>query len=114
MDHEYASVEELTADEVTGNAEDVTLPNGKKMLVRAMSRYELQQAGKGTEDGSVVEARMLAACIVKPKMTVAQVQEMQRAKGPNFLKDAVNKMRELSGLTEGAGKSDVAADGDGA
>lgn len=108
MNTEYASVEELTADEVTGNSEDVTLPNGKRVLIRGMSRYEIQQAGKGTEDGSLVEARMLSACILKPQMTVAQVQAMQKGKGPNFLKDAVLKMRELSGLNEGADKSNVA------
>lgn len=107
MSDEYASVEELTADEVSSNTDEVTLPNGKKMLIRGMSRYELQQAGKGTEDGSVVEARMLAACLLKPTMTEAQIRTMQKSKNPAFLRDVVDRMRELSGLSEGADKSSV-------
>lgn len=112
MSNEYASVDDLLADEVTTTVEDVTLPNGKKVSIRGMSRYELQQAGKGTEDSTVVESRMLADCIVTPKLTYAQVLQMQKAKGPTFLREAIDTMRRLSGLDEGADKSDVAGDGD--
>lgn len=107
MSEEFASVEDLLADEVTDNTDTVQLPNGKKVVVRGMSRWELQQAGKDTNDAAVAEARMLAACILVPKMTYAQVVQMQKAKGPNGMVRVVTRMRELSGLAEGAAKSDV-------
>lgn len=113
MTTEYASVEDLTADEVSDNTAEVELPNGTKVLVRGMSRYELAWSQKGTEDPMVIEARTLSACMVAPRMTEAQVVAMSKAKGPMFVKDAVQKIRDLSGLGEGAVKSDLDASGDG-
>lgn len=109
MSTEYASVEDLTADEVTTvEGEDFELPNGKKVRVRGMSRWELQQIGKGTEDPSVVEARMLTYCIIQPRLSEAQVTAMQKGKAPGFLGPVMGHIRTLSGLDEGAAKSDVA------
>lgn len=109
MSTEYASVTELLEDEVTGGeTAEVELPNGKKVIVRGMSRFELSESQKDTDDPMVIEARMMAACIVKPEMSFAQVTQMQKAKKPLFLKQVVFTIRELSGLTEGADKSAVA------
>lgn len=109
MSTEYASVEDLTADEVTtSEGEDFTLPNGKKLLIRGISRWELQKAGKGEPDAATAEARMLAYAIVKPVMTEAQVTAIQKGKPFDFLQGLWSRVSELSGLSEGAAKSDVA------
>lgn len=108
MSEEYASVTELVEDEITtAVGEDCELPNGKKIRIRGMSRWELQQMGKGTEDPSVVEARMLSYCIIQPKMTEAQVTAMQKGKPPQWLAAPMGRIRTLSGLDDGAAKSGV-------
>lgn len=108
MTTEYASPADLAVNEVLDDAEDVTLPNGKKVRVRGLTRYELMLAGKNTEDNELIERRNLVMALVEPKMTEAQVEAWQRAaKGPT-LKAVSDKIRELSGISEGAGKSDVA------
>lgn len=113
---EYASADDLTGtDELDEGAEDVTLPSGRTVRVRGLSRYELMTIGKGTEDGSVIERRQVVACVVEPKLTIAQVEAWQRRStaGGDF-KVLSEKIRDLSGIAEGAQKSPVREDGSGA
>lgn len=83
------------------------------VTVRGLSRFELHLSGKGTEDTGLIEARTIAYAMVDPKMTVAEVREWQKVPGTagDFQKVA-ERVRELSGLTEGAGKSAVSGDGE--
>jgi hypothetical protein len=105
---EYASVEDLTADEVTTVDRGLRAAERQEGPVRGMSRWELQQIGKGTDDPSVAEARMLTYCMIQPRMSEAQVTAMQKGKAPGFLGPFMGRIRTLSGLDEGAAKSDVA------
>lgn len=109
---EYASVEDLTSDEVSDNTRDVTLPNGRVVRVRGMSRMELMLSRKGTEDAGEIERRMLSYCMVAPEMTVRQVEAWQKASGPMVIAPVTEAIRELSGLGEGADKSDPGAAGE--
>lgn len=109
----YATADDLAADEVSSNTKDVTLPNGKVVKVRGLSRFELLLNGKGTEDPAVIECRNIATCMVEPPMTVKQVEAWQKRSGPKTLAVITEAIRDLSGLGEGAGKSDVAEAGDG-
>lgn len=104
---EYASVDDLTAGSLDDGAEDLTLPSGKVVRVRGLSRYELMFNGKGTEDNALIERRNVVSCLVQPKLTLAQVEAWQRKSvaGGDF-KVLSEKIRELSGLGEGADKSD--------
>lgn len=112
MSTEYASIADLTADEVTtAEGEDFELPDGKKIRIRGMSRWEQLQAGKGTEDNAEIEARILSFCSVTPRLTAAQVTAVQKGKPPMYLAGVYGRIREMSGLAEGAAKSDVAGDG---
>ena len=104
---EYASPEDLAADEVCENTDDVTLPNGKVVKVRGLSRFELLLNGKNTEDSALIERRNVACCMVEPKMTEKQVEAWQKASGPKVLALVTAKIRDLSGLGEGAANSDV-------
>jgi hypothetical protein len=104
---EYASADDLIADEVSTNTQDVTLPNGKVVKVRGLSRFELLLNGKGTEDSALIERRNVATCMVQPRMTEKQVEAWQKASNPTALAAITVAIRDLSGLGEGAAKSDL-------
>lgn len=112
MTTEYASADDLLATDDLGDGEDLTLPSGKRVRLRGLSRGELIRNGRnGSAEApaELIEARNVAACLIAPKMTVAQVQKWQSrsAAGGDFrvLSEAI---RSLSGLAAGAQKSDVA------
>lgn len=106
---EYASADDLIAGDL-GDGEDFTLPSGQRVRVRGLSRYELMLNGKGTDDAQVIEARNVHSCLVEPKLTIKQVEAWQRQSlaGGDF-RALSERIRDLSGLGEGAGKSDLAA-----
>jgi hypothetical protein len=109
---EYASVDDLTAGDL-GDGEDLTLPSGKVVRLRGLSRHELMFNGKGTEDSALIERRNVVSCLIEPKLTIGQVERWQRnsSAGGDFrvISEAI---RDLSGLGQGADKSDLRADGD--
>lgn len=104
---EYASADDLIADDFRDDADDLALPNGKVVRVRGLTRWELFANGKGTEDNNVIEVRNLVSCLVEPKLTLAQAEAWHRAAGVKTIQVVQTKIRELSGLAEGADKSDV-------
>lgn len=104
---EYASFDDLVSGSLDDEAEDLTLPSGKVVRIRGLSRHELMFNGKGTEDNAVIEARNVKSCLVEPKLTIAQVEQWQRrSKAGGDFKVLSEKIRDLSGLGEGADKSD--------
>lgn len=110
---EYANFEDISPAIEGDGGEDFTLPSGKVVRLRGQSRYELVLSGKGTEDAGVIEARNLRNGIVAPKLTAGQVDALYR--NPKAAPDVyamLQKIRELSGLTEGADKSDQGSAGD--
>lgn len=109
---EYASLDDLTAYGLGNETEDVVLPGGAKVKVRGLTRYELILNAKGTEDAALIERRNLATCMVEPKLTLAQVERWQKTSRPGDIGHVTDAIRSLSGLAEGAQKSDVPSDGD--
>ncbi len=107
---DYASIDDLFGDGVTEQA-DVTTPSGRRVRVRGLTRKELLQNGKGTDDSSVIEARNLACCMVAPTITVGQADHWQSSVTPDEIAPISNMIRQLSGLGEGAAKSRVHGDG---
>jgi len=116
---EYASADELAEGDL-GDGEDLTLPSGKKVRVRGLTRYESMFSAKGLMDSDGVltdialyERRQVVACVVQPKLTLAQVEKWQRKSGANGdLKVLMDHIKALSGRGEGADKSDPGAAGD--
>lgn len=108
---EYASLEDLV--EPVDATEDVEIGNGRKVKVRGLTRYELLLNAKGTDDGALIERRNLVTCVVEPKLTLAQAEKWQKSSPPKVIGNVTDTIRRLSGLAEGAQKSDVSADGDG-
>jgi hypothetical protein len=111
----YASFEDLTAGADEPETLDVALPSGKVVQVRGLSRKEHLWIGKGTDDAAEIERRILLAGMAQPKLTDAQLKAWQEKPGGSkdvaVVSDAI---RDLSGFGEGAQKSHVVADGDGA
>ena len=108
MSDNYASVNDLLSDDISGNTREVELPGGRRVVVRGLSRAELLAGGKGADgDAAEIERRNLAACMVTPALTYAQAAEWQRSSSPAVIALVSNAIRDLSGFGEGADKSGV-------
>lgn len=104
----YSSADDLVAGDL-GDGEDFTLPSGKTVRVRGLSRYELIFNGKGTEDAGLIERRNVVSAVLEPKLTLPQVEAWQRnSRAGGDFKALSEAIRDLSGLGEGAQKSEVA------
>ncbi len=112
MTQQYASADDLVSNSVEDTARDVTLPSGRTVRIRGLSRYELLLSGKNTDDSAVIERRNVAVCMVEPKMTEAQVEKWQKSSLPGELAAVTMAIRELSGLAEGAQKSNLQGAGE--
>ena len=79
--------------------------------VRGLSRGEvfMTQQAKGTE---AMERKIVALGMVDPPMNEDDVKTWQRNSPAGELEQVVDKIRELSGLGQGADKSGVQGDGD--
>ncbi len=81
---------------------------GETVRVRGLSRGEVFLLGKlGTGDVGAFERRMIHLGMVDPAMTEIEVGEWQQACPAAELEPVGNKIRELSGLDQGADKSVV-------
>jgi hypothetical protein len=110
-EQEYASADDLLAGEL--DEADVTLPSGKRVRVRGLSRHALMFNGKGTDDNELIERRNIVACLVKPSMTLAQVEKWQRSStAGGDIRRLSEVIRDLSGMGEGADKSGLREVGD--
>lgn len=103
---DYATADDLVADDLP--EDDLTLSTGKTIRLRGLSRYMLFLNGKGTEDPAVVETRNLVSCLVQPVLSREQVEAFMRRMSAGDGHLVSSKIRELSGLAEGAAKSAVA------
>lgn len=107
----YADPADLMAGDGAGTEDsdqrDVHLSTGQTVRVRGLTRYEMILTRKNTEDPAVIEQRTIAFCMVKPRMSTDQVEGWQRRTGPMVIAPVTEAIRDLSGLGEGADKSDV-------
>lgn len=111
--NQYASAQDLLSVQLDDEAVPFVLPSGARVLIRGLSRFELLANGKGTDDAGVMEIRNVASCLVAPKLTVDQAREWSRRSlaGGDF-RALSEKIRELSGLGQGADKRDVPESGE--
>lgn len=105
---EFATVDQLTEfGPVLTEQRVVFLKTGAKVKVRGLTRFEMMLTRKNTEDPAVIEQRTLAFCMVKPKMTTDEAEAWQRRTDPMVIAPVTEAIRDLSGLGEGADKSDL-------
>lgn len=96
----------LLADRVSRNTGTVDIEGVGTVTVRGLSRYELLLASKKYPDDSLKQERfILAAALVDPVMTEADVETWQKVSGPLEINQVATKVNELSGIAEGATKS---------
>lgn len=108
QDIRYASADDLLREQEV-ETRDVKLPDGRLVKVRGLTRIELILSGKGDPDADEVERRNVSTCLLLPRMTKAQVGKWQCQPGSVMaLARITTAIRDLSGLGEGAQKSDVA------
>lgn len=109
--NEYASVDELVASTLT--EDDYTLPSGRRVRIRALSRatvLRIQTIGK--DNVLKLEAETVAAGLVAPRMTVEQVGQWQAGDtAGGDIGKLMEAIRDLSGLGEGAAKAAYKSDG---
>lgn len=107
---EYVSVEALT--EVNLPGEDFEVEGVGTVRIRGLSRFEVLMAQK-QKDGGVLgmERVMLAAAMVEPRMTEAQVTAWQKAVPAGLLEPLTRRIQALSGIGEGAEKAAYKSDG---
>jgi hypothetical protein len=106
--------EALLARRIDGT-EDVEVPGVGTVTIRGLSRAEVMMVRKatdsaGTLDGPralVIERKMLAAALVDPALTEAEVGQWQASSAAGEMDVVVDAVQRLSGMTEGADKSGV-------
>ncbi|HEX6969408.1 MAG TPA: hypothetical protein VF174_11455 [Micromonosporaceae bacterium] len=93
---------------------DVDIPGVGTVRVRGLSRDEVLVVRKATDaehvDGPralTLERKLLAAAMVDPQLSEAEVGRWQQSAPAGELQPVVEKVQELSGLDEGAAKSGV-------
>lgn len=107
---EYASFEDLTAESPEDDEERlIVLKSGKIVRVRGLSRYEWFLAGKNTDgDANAFEAELIAMGMDEPRLTKKQAEAWRKKAGSYADISAVSdRIRKLTGVDEGADKSDL-------
>lgn len=105
----YSSADDLTTGDLDLEGEDLKLPSGRLVRVRGLSRFEIITFGQDGASGDQIERRNIAACVLAPKLTPAQIERWQKSDtAGGDLRVLSEKIRDLSGLGEGAQKSHVA------
>ena len=97
---------------------DVDLPGVGTVRLRGLTRAEVLMVRKATDnenmDGDralVLEKKLIAKAMVDPELTEGEVSRWQNTATPGELEPVIEKIQELSGLLEGATKSDLPGDG---
>lgn len=109
---QYASADDLIGSPEELVTEDITLPNGKKVTVRGMSRFEYMLAVKnssndGNMDAGLLERHFIRFGMVKPALSIGQVEAWTKNKNNKVFEPVTEAIRRLSGIGEDADKSDV-------
>jgi hypothetical protein len=98
----------LLSDRVAGRTVDVLIDGVGTVTVRALSRYEMIVAGKhGAGDDLRQERFILSAAMLSPKLTEDEVEQWQKCSPPGEINAVASAINELSGIGQGASKSDV-------
>lgn len=108
---EYAAFEDILGTTEL-DVEDVTLPNGKVVQVKGLSRYEYMLAVKASSNGSEIDGGKLERGFIKlgmlqPKLNDAQVETWTKSTNNSVVSAVTDVIRKLSGMDDDAEKSDV-------
>lgn len=88
----------------------VTIEGVGDVRVRGLRRGEvfaIKKATQGKDDLEAFETKFVAAGMLEPKLTEAEVRRWYKAAPAGEIDPVVDKINELSGLAQGADKSDL-------
>lgn len=86
---------------------DVEITGKGIVRVRGLSRGEVFRCQKLAESTEALECKIIAFGMVEPAMTEAEVRQWGRNAPAGEFEPVVDKIKELSGLSDGASKSGV-------
>lgn len=91
---------------------EVEIPGKGTVRVRALSRAEVMKATSGIRSEAdafdrqaELERKLLAAAMVDPALTEAEVGQWQEASTAGEIEAVIDKVQELSGTAQGAAKA---------
>lgn len=102
-----------TPDRAVMNTAPVSIDGFEEpLIVRGLTRYELDQSQKFSDDRIKQEQYILARCIVGPETwTEGEVEAWQKSGGFMEIEVVARKINDLSGIGKAAAKSGVPGDG---
>lgn len=104
----FASTEDLYTILATDTTATVELPGGLRVKVRGLTRHEHLWIGKGVDnDAAEIEARMMSKAMVEPALNLAAAKHFQEIAPSSVVSMITERIRDLSGFGQGAGKSAV-------
>lgn len=106
---DYATEDDLLGETAEDGAQDLVLSNGRTVRVRGLTRAEHLWVGKGTDDPAEMEARMVSKGLLVPPLTLAKVKQWQQTGRISTISEISDRIGVLSGVGEGADKSDLPA-----
>lgn len=91
----------------------VDIPGVGEVTVRGLSRGEVLLLQKSSGNPTQLEQKIVAVGMVEPSLTEKEVTQWQKAATSGEIDRIVSEINKLSGLGQGAQKSDVQGTGDG-
>lgn len=82
------------------------------VLVRELTRWEMVEVFKLEENRQQQDTRAVSFGVVDPPMDEHEVAAWRKAAGNGEIERVAQKINELSGIGQGAAKSDLPTDGD--
>lgn len=98
--------EEILARKVAGRTEVFDLGDGGEVVIRGLTRNEAL-AVRGCESTGDMDSMMISFGLVDPVMSPEDVDTWGSADDAGTMIRLSNRISELSGMVEGAGKSGV-------
>lgn len=90
----------------------ITIEGVGDVLVRGLSRGEVLMLQKSSGNPTQLEQKIIAVGMVEPKMTEKEAATWQKVASSGEIDQVVDAINQLSGLVQGAQKSDVPAAGE--
>ena len=103
----YATAGDLFGAVTVVETVDVPLKNGMTVQIQPITRKANLELGKGDPDVATMEARLLAAGVAQPRLSVAAWRDWIGKAPTTLVGEISNEVRRVSGLGEGADKSRV-------
>lgn len=98
---EYASKDSLF--EAITTEKDFTLPDGKVVRIRAMTRQQAHEIS-GMKSAALIEQAGISYGLAEPKLTRSEVERWMQAAPSGYFEELSKAITDLSGMTPDAEK----------